>query len=307
MSFAKNVLINCMGLKKDEDLVIVYDKNKRLLAQSFLDPAKLISNNIHFIETPVQKNNGDEPPKEVADTLLKADVALIITTKSFSHTEARRAASKKGVRIATMPGLTASMALRTLSADYTKIKDRCDKVAKLLKAKKLELITKKGTLLTVYINRLFKDTGIYTEKGAFGNLPAGEVGFAPVEGKTEGVVVIDKSLAGIGRLKDPIKLIIKDGFVIDIQGKKEAEKLKKLLKSFNNKKVYNIAEFAIGLNPKAKISGITLEDEKVEGTAHIALGDNTSYVGGNTKAPTHLDGVISKPKIIINKKNIFTD
>jgi leucyl aminopeptidase (aminopeptidase T) len=304
MKFAANILKNSMGLKKNESLVIIYDKNKKYIAQSFLDAGKNIAKETNFISMPVAKANGEEPPKRIAEAIKQGDVALLITTKSLSHTIARRNASKSGCRIASMPGITEGMALRTLSADYSDIKKQCNNASKKITGKKVELITKKGTLFTTYTNRLFQDTGIYKKKGDFGNLPAGEVGFAPKEGKSNGVIIIDKSMAGIGLLKDPIKLIVKNGFVTEIQGKEEAKKLRALLKKFNNKKVYNIAEFAIGLNKKAKITGNVLEDEKVYNTVHIAIGDNTSYPGGKTPAPTHLDGVISKPKIYIDKKLI---
>ena len=66
----------------------------------------------------------------------------------------------------------------------------------------------------------------------------------------------------------------------------------------------NIAEFSIGTNEKAKITGITLEDEKVLGTAHIALGNNKSY-GGKVDVPLHLDGVFYSPTIFVDKKKIM--
>ena len=68
--------------------------------------------------------------------------------------------------------------------------------------------------------------------------------------------------------------------------------------------VYNIAEFGIGLNPRAKISGVTLEDEKALDTAHIALGDNRSF-GGRVAAPCHLDGIFLNPSIFVDEKRII--
>ncbi len=79
---------------------------------------------------------------------------------------------------------------------------------------------------------------------------------------------------------------------------------KKNIKSIKNKDVYNIAEFAVGLNNKAKIIGNILEDEKVYGTAHVALGNNKSY-GGKIDVPIHLDGVFDKPTVFIDNKKIM--
>jgi leucyl aminopeptidase (aminopeptidase T) len=66
----------------------------------------------------------------------------------------------------------------------------------------------------------------------------------------------------------------------------------------------NIAEFGIGTNDKAKLSGMLLEDEKVLGTVHIALGDNKT-MGGKVHVPLHLDGVITNPTILVDSTPIM--
>jgi len=303
---AHTILGTCMGLKEKERFLVVYDKNKKKIADILLRKARKICRKADKVKIGVGKINGEEPPKKIAEMMKKYNVVVIATTKSLSHTNARRNASKNGVRIASMPGVTEDMMRRTLVVDYNKIKRISEKVYNLLNNKKrVRLVTKNGTDVVVYVNRLVKDVGIYDKKGDFGNLPAGEVGFAPVEGKTNGVVVIDKTMAGIGKLRDRVRMRVKEGFVKKIYGGSEAAKLERLLKKLNNKNVYNIAEFSIGTNYKAKITGVTLEDEKVYGTVHMALGDNTSYPGGTIKAPTHLDGVISKPTVFVDEKKIM--
>ncbi|MFH1664411.1 MAG: aminopeptidase, partial [archaeon] len=52
----------------------------------------------------------------------------------------------------------------------------------------------------------------------------------------------------------------------------------------------------------AKIIGVVLEDEKVLGTAHLAIGNNTSMTGGTTYSEIHLDGVFTKPTIWLDGK-----
>jgi len=42
-----------------------------------------------------------------------------------------------------------------------------------------------------------------------------------------------------------------------------------------------------------------LEDEKVRGTVHIALGDN-STLGGDVIAGIHLDGIIREPELFLD-------
>ncbi len=67
------------------------------------------------------KINGEEPSPEVAELMQKFDVVLIPTSKSLTHTSARRAASAKGVRVATFPGITKEVMIRGMNADYNKI------------------------------------------------------------------------------------------------------------------------------------------------------------------------------------------
>jgi leucyl aminopeptidase (aminopeptidase T) len=45
-----------------------------------------------------------------------------------------------------------------------------------------------------------------------------------------------------------------------------------------------------------------LEDEKVLGTVHIAVGDNTSFIGGHTRSNIHLDGILLQPTVKIDKR-----
>ena len=147
------------------------------------------------------------------------------------------------------------------------------------------------------------DLGIYVKKGSFGNLPAGEAGMAPIEGTANGVYVVDATMASIGRLKKPLKFIVKNGYVIKVIGGKNAEKMNSIFRKYG-KSSRNIAEVAIGTNEKAKLTGFTLEDEKVNNTCHIAVGDSIS-MGGRIKAPIHLDGIIKKPTIWIDSKKIM--
>ena len=71
----------------------------------------------------------------------------------------------------------------------------------------------------------------------------------------------------------------------------------------------NLGELGIGLNKNAKIVGNMLEDEKVYGTCHIAIGSNYD---DDAKSLIHLDGLIKKPDITVkfedgSVKNIMND
>jgi len=307
---AHNAIKNCLGVKKDEKVLIVTDKNKRKIADVFFEEAKKVSENagnVKLIETPVGKRNGEEPPSDVAGEIRKHDVAFLITTTSLSHTKARKDATEKGVRIASMPGITKETIIRTLGADYNKIREKTQKLAAMLEnGKTARITTELGTDMTMSIEgRKIHGVngGIFDKKGDWGNLPEGEACMAPVEGTANGIFYVDCCM-GTGLLKSPLKITVKDGFAVSFEG----EEAKKVLEQFDDmpKKAFSIAELGIGTNDKAVITGNILEDEKVLGTAHIALGNNMSFEG-TVDVPIHIDGVFRKPTIEVDGKKIMED
>jgi len=301
---AVNVLKNCMDVKKNEKVLIITDSKLLRIGKIFLNNAKKISESVDLIKIPIPKVAGIEPPAKVAKLMLDYGIILGITSKSISHTKARKNANKKGARIATMPGITEDIIKRTLTVDYKKIKEKNLKlIRKLKKGNIVRIKTKKGTDISLKIHRKkwFDDSGIYTKRKDFGNLPAGEIVCMPAEGKSKGVFVVDGSIGGLGKVDKPVKIVVKDGFAVEIKGSRAAKKLEKQLK---NKRYRNIAEFAFGTNSKAKITGVTLEDEKVLGTVHIALGNNKSY-GGTVGVPFHIDCIIKNPDVFVDNKLVM--
>ena len=298
-------LKKCLGLKKNESFLIVTDNRLSTLGKGFLEAAKKATNKTKLIEIPIPKVHGTEPSKEIAEEMLNYDAEILITTKSLSHTNARINACKKGARIVTMPGVTKEILERTIDIDYNKLMKIHKKLGDIIdKGKEVKIKTKLGTDLTFSIkgrNAFGRDSGLFTKKGSFGNLPTGEIFVAPVEGTADGTYIVDASFAGIGKLKSPIKIYVKRGYAVKIEGKK-ADVLNELLDSAG-KEARNIAEFGIGTNEKAKITGNILEDEKVIGTCHIALGNNVGF-GGKTSVQLHLDGIIKNPTIFIDKNKI---
>lgn len=299
------VLKTCLGLKKDESFLVITDKKLEKLAKEFLETAKKITTKAELIEIPIPKVHGTEPSQEIAEEMLNYEVELLITTKSLSHTNARINACKNGARVVTMPGITKEVLERAIDIDYEKLSKTHKALGNIIdEGKTVQIKTKLGTNLTFSIEgrKAFgRDSGLFRKKCSFGNLPAGEIFVAPVEGTANGVYVVDASFASIGKLNKPIKIYVKNGYARKIEGYK-AEKLKKILDSVGSE-ARNIAEFGIGTNEQAKITGNILEDEKVAGTCHIALGNNIGF-GGKTSVQLHLDGIIKNPAIAIDNRKI---
>jgi leucyl aminopeptidase (aminopeptidase T) len=290
-----------LGIKKGETVLIVTDDDKIKIAEVIERAARKLTSEVLVLKMAPRLQHAEEPPKAVSEAMKRADVVIIPTSKSLSHTGARKAACKAGARVASMPGITRQMFRRGgLTADYTKVKGISQRVSKrLTSAKEIRIKTKAGCDFTARLTgrKGIADTGILKKKGDFGNLPAGEGYIAPREKKSEGTLVFDGSFAGLGVLTKPIKVTIKKGNAAKIEG--DAGKLKKMLTNGDN-----IAEVGIGTNPKAKLIGNVLEDEKVMGTAHVAFGDNHTF-GGKVKANVHLDGIIKRPDIYLDGQKIM--
>ena len=303
---ARVALTDCMAVKKGENVVVACDEPLRRVGLAFWEVAKELGTDAIFCEIVPRQTNGEEPPRAVAGLLLACDVFVLPTSRSLTHTDARRKACAAGARGATLPGITEDTMKRTLIADYKGIEARTKKVASLVTGRSTARVTTKlGTDITLSIKgrTCHEDTGIVTQPGTYTNLPAGEGYLAPVEGSANGKMVIDGSAAGVGVVNEPIVIEVRDGFAVKITGGRAADALTTLVSEFGQK-ARNIAELGIGTNDQARLSGSILEDEKVMGTVHIALGDNIS-MGGTVSVPSHLDLIIKDPTLVIDEQELI--
>jgi len=302
MEAARMALKSSMNLRSEESFLVITDENKLNIGQALFEVGKSIARESLLVVMQPAKLNGQEPPEPLAKLMMEYDVIICPTTKSITHTDARRNACKSGSRVATMPGITEDCMIRTLNADYSLIADRTYKVSEILdRGSQATIETKLGTKLTMPINgiKAISSTGLIRDAGMGGNLPSGESFLMPVEGTSEGVVYIDGSLAGIGKIESgPVKVTISDGYAEKIEGGPEAEELSRQLSSFG-KAGLNLAELGIGTNHEARITGQILEDEKVMGTVHVAFGNNVS-MGGTHNVGIHIDGVLTDPTLYID-------
>ena len=133
-------------------------------------------------------------------------------------------------------------------------------------------------------------------------MPDGEVPLSPVQGSANGIMVFDHTIDGVGLLKEPVRNVVKQGRVVEVSGGKDADRFRQLLAEAGDC-AYNIAEFAIGTNPKARIIGNMAEDKKKEGSIHIAVGDSRT-LAGDVFCDLHLDGLMLKPTLYLDNVKI---
>lgn len=224
------------------------------------------------------------------------------------------------------PGVTRDMWARTVPIDYSRLRYDVAKVISLLsKSDDVTVTAPGGTNITIDIRgRIHRpDDGDVSKPGKAANLPSGEVYSSPVVGKTNGVIAFDGSIALAENeimIKTPIRCSVSDGFIVDISGGKDAELLHGSIKMGEERarkmgragelkpknavsfarNARHIGELGIGLNRKARIIANVLEDEKVYGTCHFAVGSNYD---GDADALIHLDGLVKKPTITGREKS----
>ncbi|NWQ43543.1 aminopeptidase [Bacillus sp. EB106-08-02-XG196] len=298
IEISKNVLVKCLGLKENELFLVVTDDVKKELGESLFEAGKLLGAESMLMVMKERKKSGEEPPASVTAAMIEADVVVCITEHSLTHTKARKKAAAAGTRLATMPGITEDMFLEgAISADYTQVKFLTDVVTDILTEGKEVRIEKGGYTLTFSIDGRdgIPSTGMYLNAGESGNLPSGEAYVAPFEGTANGQILIDGSIAGIGRLETPVLLTIENGRIVSAEGEAGV----RLLEILGDGDGRLLGEFGIGTNDKARITGVVLEDEKVYGTIHVAFGSNNTF-GGTISAGVHIDGVVTIPDVYID-------
>lgn len=298
IEISKNVLIDCLGLKEGESLVVVADDSRKHLAESLYEAGKRLGAESMLMVMQERSKSGEEPPASIATAMMNASVAICVTRYSLTHTAARKQAAAAGTRVATMPGITEDMFTHgAITAEYGKVKELTEHVTGLLTKASTVRIEKEGYSLSFSIEERegVPSTGLYLNPGESGNLPSGEAYIAPMEGTAQGQIVIDGSIAGIGALDSPLLLNISEGRLVAAEGDTGAELL--LMLGDGDGRI--LGEFGIGTNDKARITGIVLEDEKVYGTIHVAFGSNNTF-GGTVAAGVHIDAVVQKPDVYLD-------
>lgn len=251
-----------------------------------------------------------EPPESIASAMEKADVIFTPVSVSIAWTSAMRNALKNGARALLMTAYTEDVFLSEalLKTDFSSQEEICNKLAvRYSQAQIVHLTTADGTDFSFKIGgKKVNVVSRIVKSGELGSSPNIEINVVPLEGTSQGKLVVDGSIPylGIGVLDKPIEINVENGFITKIkQDSLQAKTLSDNLKAFCDNNVYNIAEFGVGLNPNAKLCGVMLEDEGVFGTIHIGIGTSIS-LGGNVDAPIHYDLILKNVHVELDGKPI---
>jgi len=117
-----------------------------------------------------------------------------------------------------------------MTADYDQVEHLTVKVSDMLSEGKRAVLIKNGISLNFSLIgcKGIPSTGKYTKAGDAGNLPSGEAYIAPVEFETNGEMMIDGSMVGIGKLDEPLIVRIEKGVLTHIRGA-DISKISKVL------------------------------------------------------------------------------
>jgi aminopeptidase len=298
------VIRDCLCLEPSEEVLVICNPITEELGALLRINAQGEGGDATLAVISERDTHAGEPPETVAAAMMAADIVLAPTIQSISHTEARKAATEAGARVASMPGVTGEMLGRLMSADMRLLRKRGTQLSRALGAGSEAHITcVRGSDLRLGLEdrTAIVDAGTLNKRGAFGNLPCGEAFIAPVEGTGEGSLVVDGSIAGVGKVVTPVKLDVDEGHLTTASGPDGARLMNML--TDEGPDGTNMAELGIGTNEEAALTGNILEDEKILGSVHVAFGASAA-IGGTVQVPVHLDCVLLEPTVEIDGETI---
>lgn len=317
LSTARSVVRTCLQIRREEDVLIITDPDTSEVGQALYEEASRVTDRILLVMMPPTQKPGKEPPLPVSDIMRRHRVILIATKNSLSHTRARQQASKEGARIVSMPGINYELFENGgMTADYNALQREISGMGSVFRRKRrVRVTTPSGTDVEFRTGGrwVLEDNGICNRPGQVSNLPAGKVFVLPNEGTMNGTIVIDGSWEG-SLLDEPLTFKVEEGVVVDASGGDLAAEIgtifelaKSGLRGTRRELVWTVAEFGIGMNPKAlDIVGNKLEDQVVRGSAYFGFGDNT-HLGGSARVGFHLRGVMRAPSVTLEESVLINE
>jgi 2,5-dihydroxypyridine 5,6-dioxygenase len=304
MPGAMKIMTQCAGVKPGENVVITCDTNKLRMAEALAAAAYAVQGMPVIVAFPPTGAHGAQVPRSVVSAAANSDVLIMPTSWSMTHTDARIAAIKNGARVCTMCEATEDcLCTGGILGDFEENDRLGRRLGKIIEnGKKIRMTSSAGTDLTAEITGrpVSYETGLFREPGQFAALPNSELNIAPIEGTANGVIVGDVRLMGYGVIREePVTIEVENGNVVKITGKQAAEYLRTTLQSFNDRSAYNLAEFAVGLNPASRAYATNLEDLGKLGFGHHGIGSNYAF-GGKVEAPCHIDIIYSQASLEID-------
>lgn len=225
------------------------------------------------------------------------------------------------MRGAICEGATVDMFRRCVAVDYDRLRATAARLLRALDGgRDVRITTPAGTDLTLSIRgrKASAEDGNFRNPGEWGDLPAGEVRVSPEVGSARGTVVFDGTIdLEVSSIVPDIPVIarLEDGYIAELTGGEEADALLQIITRAERmalelnlpeyaKNARHLGELGLGINYAAKLTGNLLEDEKVLGTVHLAIGYNYD---NDANAFIHQDCVLLKPSLWVDGRQVLGD
>jgi len=315
MRGARKIVEVCAAVKSGERVLIVTDSASPMpeIAECLAAAAHERDAEVVVTVMSPREVDGAEPPQAVIDALKASHVALLPVSYSISHSEGVRAAMTTGTRVASLVAFTKDMLIRGgIEADFGKLRKRCDAVAAMFtEATEAVLTSPGGTNIRLQLKGRPGNSHpcIVDKPGKFTAIPNVEANVSPVEGEGEGIAVFDGSIPNLrmGVVDAPVRVEVRGGSIVNIEGGRHADILRRIWSKQDDPSVYNIAQLAVGLNPECvPFTGVWLNDHGAEGTVHLGIGTSAS-LGGHTQSSLHFDGMMYRPTLRLDGKTVIED
>lgn len=299
-----------LHLREKDKMLVVMDEDKRRIGNAFMEAGSRIGADAEFYVLKGRRPFLDLP-QDLQKIICGRDVIINIFNAIPEETPFRisliKVETDVGAKVGHAPGITESMMTEgPMTADYQRVSDVAYSLMRAFRnAVKTHITAPSGTDIVLNISGRDFDTDVSIEKGRIGNLPSGEIWCAPLEKGADGVVVCDGSVGNLGQTPSPLTIEVIGGRIQSIKGDNQSfvDQVNELVHMDEMASV--IGELGIGVNPKARITGNLLEDEKAGRTAHIAFGNNENMPGGKNTSKTHRDFLFHSPTIMVTYSDGF--
>jgi len=303
------------GLKAGETFVITADTEsdsrvvKTTASAAFTLDAKPM---VLWLAAPTSVGKAADqfwPSAALTAVLKEADAWVEFNGKNILYSTPYDTAMRenKKLRYLCLSGMNTDLMVRCIGrVDYPVLKEFLEKIAEMTrKAKYVHVKSPAGTDVEF---RMPKDENgepdpnrPYTGRAGYANVPGahmlgGQIGGVPDLETINGIIVFDGSIGPIppscGLLQEPVRMTIKAGEIVKVEGGRQAREFETCLRSFNHPRMFRIAHFNYGFNPGARLTGNTVEDERVWGCTQWGIGnlDARLVKPDGIPAPSHTDG-----------------
>ncbi|MGA2767008.1 MAG: aminopeptidase [Candidatus Bathyarchaeia archaeon] len=317
---AANILATQLfNLKTGETIIITADteSDSRVVnaaaAAAFAAGAKPM---VIWLASPLEFSKGADPmlPIEALTAALKeTDAWLEFNSKGLLYSTPYEIAERenKKLRYLCLDGMDVDMMVRCLGrVDYPALKMFETKLRAMTKAAKhMKITTPAGTDVEFDNNSKNPMTlalGYADTPGS--HMLGGQIGWAPEFDSINGDIVFDGFLMPVALLKEPVKIGVKKGKIVNIEGGREATEFEAWLRSWKDPRMFKMAHVCYGCNPGAKLTPSVLEMERIWGATEWGIGYVGPMLTADGKpidAPCHSDGLCQNSSVWLDNKQIM--